>query len=106
MPRASKRSGQLGEVTTTPLVPVASATNGPDDEPRRTKLQRKYTLEELYAMRQILLATLPSLSVNDHEGTICLMVEARLQTCLLNGTTPEELREAYSSGGLARFQGL
>jgi hypothetical protein len=34
------------------------------------------------------------------------MVEARLQTCLLNGTTLEELREAYSSGGLARFQGL
>ena len=57
-------------------------------------------------MRQILLATLPTLSINDHEVIICLLVEARLQTCLLNGTTLEELREAYGSGSLARFRGL
>jgi hypothetical protein len=62
MPRAGKRSGELGAVTTTPLVPAAAATNGPDDELRKTNLQRKYTLEDLYAMRQILLATLPSLT--------------------------------------------
>jgi hypothetical protein len=106
MPRAGKRSGERGAVTTAPLVPAAAVTNGPDDELRKTNLQRKYTLEELYEIRQILLATLPSLSVNDHEGIICLLIEARLRTWLLNGTTLEEPRQAYSSGGLARFQGL
>ncbi len=34
-------------------------------------------------MRQILLATLRPLSVNDHEGIICVVIEARLQICLL-----------------------
>ena len=106
MPRASKRSRELGVVATTPLVPTAPATNGPDYELRRANLQRKYTLEELCEMRQILLVTLPTLSTEDAEGMICLLVEARLQTCLLNGTTLEELREAYGSGSLARFQGL
>src|SRR5262245_61176604 len=110
MPRGSKRSRELGVVATTPLVPTASATNAPDNELRRTDprtgVQRKYALEELYEMRQILLATLPTLSTEDAEGMICLLVEARLQTCLLTGTTLEELREAYGSGSLARFQGL
>ena len=63
-------------------------------------------MEQLYEMRQILLATLPTLSTEDAEGMICLLVEARLQTCLLNGTKLEDLREAYSSGCFARFQGL
>ena len=57
-------------------------------------------------MRQILLATLPTLSTEDAEGMICLLVEARLQTCLLNGTTLDELRKAYGSPSLARFKGL
>src|SRR5262245_6990088 len=104
MPRGGKRSSEPGVVATTPLVPMASATNEP--ELRRTNPQRKYTLEELYEMRQILLVTLPTLGTEDAEGMICLLVEARLQTCLLNGTTLEELREAYSSGSLARFKGL
>jgi hypothetical protein len=43
-------------------------------------------------MRQILLATLPTLSVDDDHGIICLLVETRLQNCLLNGTTLEVLR--------------
>jgi hypothetical protein len=33
----------------------------------------------------------PTLSTEDAEGMICLLVEARLQTCLLNGTNLEEL---------------
>src|SRR5262245_5163459 len=109
MPRGGKRLGrptELGVVTTTPLLPTAPATNGYDSKPLRTNPQHKHTVEELYEMRQILLATLPPLRVNDHEGIICLLLEARLQTCLLNGTTLEDLREAYSSGCFARFQGL
>jgi len=110
MPRGGKRSREPGRVATTPLVPAASATIEPDDELRRTNpqvgVQRKYTLEELYEMRQILLATLPTLSTEDAEGMICLLVEARLQTCLLNGTTLDELRKAYGSPSLARFRGL
>src|SRR5262245_1373888 len=106
MPRGGKRSRELGVVATTPLVPTASATNGPDDELRRTNPQPKRSIEELYEMRQILLATLPTLSTEDAEGMICLLVEARLQTCLLNGTTVEELREAYRSPSMVRFNGL
>src|SRR5262245_60479885 len=113
MPRGGKRQGgpttrsrELGVVTTIPLVPTAAATNGRDKESSLTHLQRKHTVEELYEMRRILLATLPTLSVNDDHGMICLVVEARLQTCLLNGTTLEELREAHSSGSFARFRGL
>jgi len=85
---------------------MASATNEPDNGPRRTNPQRKYTVEDLYEMRQILLVTLPTLGTEDAEGMICLLVEARLQTCLLNGTTLEDLRRAYGSGGFARIQGL
>src|SRR5215510_8916799 len=106
MPRGGKRSSGPGVVPTTPLVPMASATNEPDNELRRTNPQRKYTLEELYEMRRILLVTLPTLSTEDAEGMICLLVEARLQTCLLNGTTLEELREAYRSPSMARFKSL
>src|SRR5262249_29249129 len=105
MPRG-KRSRELGVVTTTPLVPTASATDGPDEELRRTNRRHKHTVQELYEMRQILLATLPTLSTEDAEGMICLLVEARLQTCLLNGTTLEELREAYRSPSMARFKSL
>jgi hypothetical protein len=94
MPRAGKRSRELGAVATTPPLPAASTTNGPDDELLKTNLQRKYTPEELYVMRQILLATLPMLRTEDETGMICLLVEARLQTCLLNGTTLDELRKA------------
>ena len=86
MSRGGKRSIELGVVTTTPLIPAG--INGRDKEPRRTNPQQKHTVEELYEMRQILLATLPSLSVNDDHGVICLLVEARLQTCLLNGSAP------------------
>jgi len=106
MPQGGKRSRSGRVVTTTALVPTAPTTKGPDNEPRITILQRKYTLEELYEMRQILLVTLPTLSTEDAEGMICLLVETRLQTCLLNGTTLEDLRRAYGSGGFARFQGL
>src|SRR5262245_43073742 len=106
MPRGGKRLRELGVVATTPLVPTASATNGPDDELRRRNPQHRHTVQELYEMRQILLATLPTLSTEDAEGMICLLVEARLQTCLLNGTTLEELREEYRSPSLARFKGL
>src|SRR5215510_16013128 len=103
MPRGGKRSREPGVVVTTPLVPMASATNEADNELRP---QSKYTLEELYEMRQILLVTLPTLGTEDAEGMICLLVEARLQTCLLNGTTLDELRKAYGSPSLARFKGL
>ena len=68
MPRGSKRSRELGVVATTPLVPTTPATNGPDNELRRTNLRRKYTLEELYEMRQILVVTLPTLGTEDAEG--------------------------------------
>ena len=106
MPRGGKRSSEPGVVATTPLVPMASATNEPDNGPRRTNPQRKYTVEDLYEMRQILLVTLPTLGTEDAEGMICLLVEARLQTWLLNGTTVEELREAYRSPSMARFKVL
>jgi len=73
------------------VVPTTPTTDGPDNEPRITTLKRKYTLEELYEMRQILLVTLPTLSTEDAEGMIVCR-SRRLQTCLLNGTTLEELR--------------
>ena len=63
-------------------------------------------ITELYAMCRILLVRLPTLSTEDAEGMICLLVEARLQTCLLNGTTLEEPREAYWRPSMARFKGL
>ena len=78
MPRGGKRQGRPTElgVTITPLLPTAPATNGHDNEPLRTNPRHKHTVEELYEMRQILLATLPPLGVNDHEGIICLLLEA------------------------------
>jgi hypothetical protein len=48
----------------------------------------------------------PTLSTEDAAGMICLLVEARLQTCLLNGTNLEELREGYWRPSMARFKGL
>ena len=41
-----------------------------------------------------MVGTLPKPSTEDAQLMIALLVEARMQTCLLNGTTLEELREA------------
>jgi len=56
------------------------------DTPKRT-----YTTAELYEMRTILLDTLPIVPVSEDRGIIALLVEVRLLTCLLNGTTLEDL---------------
>lgn len=39
--------------------------------------------------------------VSDHRGIIALLVEARLQTCLMNGASLEDLREANMTADLA-----
>jgi len=55
-------------------------------------------------MRQIQVWTLPKLRSEDAKVMIAVLVEARLQTCLLNGTTLEELRGALEPS-IARFKG-
>jgi hypothetical protein len=56
--------------------------------------RRKYTQTELYQMRCILLGMTPIVPISQDKGIIALLVEARLQTCLMNGTTLEDLKEA------------
>jgi len=56
--------------------------------------KRKYTQNELYEMRTILHGMLPT-TLPDR-SMVSLLIEARLQTCLLNGTTLEEDVEAAS----------
>lgn len=59
-------------------------------------MQRKYTVEELQRMRKALLRMLPP-GISPDECEICLLVENRLHTHVLNGTSPEELEEASNN---------
>jgi hypothetical protein len=54
--------------------------------------QRKYTIAELDQMRRALSMLLADLGAEGIERyQVWLLIEVRLQTCLLNGTEPEEL---------------